>query len=60
MAATIRVDQAEAKRFGVNSTPTFLVGLVQPNGKVKVVRKLSGAQPIETFKAIVDELLKGA
>jgi predicted DsbA family dithiol-disulfide isomerase len=60
MAGRIREDQEEAKRFGVNGTPTFLAGLVQPSGKVKVVRKLSGAQPYETFKSVVDEVLKGA
>lgn len=60
MTARIRADQEEARKFGINSTPTFLVGIVQPNGKVKVVRKLSGAQPFETFQSIVDEVLKGA
>lgn len=59
MLATIRADQEEAKKFGVNSTPTFLFGIVGPTGKIKVVRKLSGAQPFEIFESIVDEVLKG-
>jgi protein-disulfide isomerase len=60
MAPNIRADQEEAKRFGINGTPSFLVGLVRSNGNVKVLRRLSGAQPYETFKSVVDELLKGA
>ncbi len=40
---------AEAEAIGVNSTPTFFI-----NG-----RRLSGAQPLEAFKAIIDpELAK--
>jgi protein-disulfide isomerase len=41
-------DQAELVKFGVNATPTFFV-----NG-----RHLSGAQPIDRFKAIIDEEMK--
>jgi protein-disulfide isomerase len=57
MISRIREDQAEAKRFGINGTPSFLVGVLQPNGGVKVVRKFSGAQPFETFESIVKEVL---
>jgi protein-disulfide isomerase len=38
----------EAEALGVNSTPTFFV-----NG-----RRLSGAQPLEAFKAIIDPELQ--
>jgi protein-disulfide isomerase len=41
-------DQAELAKFGVNATPTFFV-----NG-----RHLSGAQPIDAFKKLIDEELK--
>lgn len=42
--AQVERDQAEAKRFGINGTPTFFV-----NG-----RRITGAQPVETFRALID------
>ncbi len=43
----IEKDLAEAAAVGANSTPTFFI-----NG-----RRLEGAQPLENFKAIIDEEL---
>ena len=43
----IETDLAEAAAVGANSTPTFFI-----NG-----RRLEGAQPLENFKAIIDEEL---
>jgi protein-disulfide isomerase len=57
-AERIKQDQAEAKRFGLNGTPAFLIGAIQPKDKVKVLRKLSGAQPYEAFEAAVKEVMK--
>ncbi len=48
--ARIRRDQALVTGLGASGTPTFFI-----NG-----RKLSGAQPLEVFKALVDEELKKA
>jgi len=48
VAATIKADQDEAARLGARGTPTFFI-----NG-----RRLTGAQPIEQFKTIIDEELK--
>jgi protein-disulfide isomerase len=42
-------DSSEAARLGVTGTPAFFV-----NGKF-----LSGAQPFESFKRLIDEELKG-
>lgn len=58
-AADIRTDITEANSAGVTGTPTFLIGLIQPNGTVKVVRKLVGAKPFAEFKAAFDSLLTG-
>jgi predicted DsbA family dithiol-disulfide isomerase len=55
----IKEDQAEAKRFGLKWTPAFLIGVIQPNNRVKVLRKLSGAQPYEAFETAVKEVMKG-
>jgi protein-disulfide isomerase len=46
----IRASLAEASRLGVQATPTFFI-----NG-----RRLSGAQPLEAFVAIIDEELASA
>jgi protein-disulfide isomerase len=43
----VEKDLAEAAAVGANSTPTFFI-----NG-----RRLEGAQPLENFKAIIDEEL---
>lgn len=43
----VEKDLAEAAAVGANSTPTFFI-----NG-----RRLEGAQPLENFKAIIDEQL---
>ncbi len=44
----ISADSAEGSRLGANGTPTFFI-----NG-----RQLVGAQPVEAFKAIIDDELK--
>jgi predicted DsbA family dithiol-disulfide isomerase len=47
--ARIDADAEEARKLGVTGTPAFFV-----NG-----RFLSGAQPYESFKRLIDEELKG-
>jgi protein-disulfide isomerase len=46
--ATVKADQAELAKFGVRGTPAFFI-----NG-----RFLSGAQPIDRFKKLIDEELE--
>ena len=46
----IKSDMAEAEKFGARGTPNFFI-----NG-----RNFRGAQPIEAFKAVVDEEVKKA
>jgi protein-disulfide isomerase len=46
----VKQDSEEGMRVGANGTPTFFV-----NG-----RKVSGAQPFEAFKSIIEEELKSA
>ncbi|WP_309887999.1 thioredoxin domain-containing protein [Archangium sp.] len=48
-AATVKTDMADGQKLGVNGTPAFFI-----NGIL-----LSGAQPAEEFKSIIDEELKG-
>ncbi len=53
----VEADQAEARRLGVQSTPTFFIGEVLRNGRIRLVKKIAGAVPYLTFKTELDKLL---
>ena len=53
-AADVRKDIAEAGAAGVNSTPSFFIGLAQPDGSVKLVRRLNGMRPFADFRAVIE------
>ena len=46
-AAAVEADVAEARALGIGGTPTFII-----NGK-----SLVGAQPLETFRSVIDGAL---
>jgi len=57
-AGKIRSDLADGQKAGVQGTPTFFLGLTEPNDpKVKAVRIIRGAQPYTVFKEAIDSLL---
>lgn len=59
---TSRVDQAlaEGERAGVRGTPSFFLGLTEPNsGKITAVAAIRGAHPFATFQQEIDKLLTG-
>jgi protein-disulfide isomerase len=56
-AEDIKKDITDAGAAGISGTPSFLVGVVQPNGTVKITKKLVGAKPYAEFKAAIDSLL---
>lgn len=56
-AAKIRQDLQDAMNAGVSSTPTFFLGFRESGGKVKIVRRVSGAHPYPVFKAAIEGLL---
>lgn len=57
-AAKVRSGMAAGEQAGVRGTPTFFVGLTEPNSaKLKAVRRIVGAQPYNAFKTAIDELL---
>ena len=59
-ADAIRKDMAEAQRLQVTGTPTFLIGVANPNSSEMKATRLVGAQPYSAFKALIDGLLAGA
>jgi protein-disulfide isomerase len=50
-SAGIARDMESAQTLGINSTPTFLIGRVQPDRTVKVSEVILGAQPENRFRA---------
>jgi len=55
--ARIRADQQEGLRAGISGTPTFFLGTMTKEGKVKPLRRLVGAQPFANFKTAIDSLM---
>ncbi len=56
--AEIRADMDDGVKAGVRGTPTFLLGLTEPNSsKVKATQLIRGAQPYSRFKQAIDRLL---
>jgi len=55
--AKIRKDLTDAQAAGITGTPTFFLGFAEGGGKVKVVRRIQGAQPYPIFKTTIDGLL---
>jgi protein-disulfide isomerase len=56
-AQRVREDQASARALGVTGTPTFFIGALQPDGRVKVAERLTGAQPLAQFRSLLDRLM---
>jgi protein-disulfide isomerase len=56
----IEEDVAHARVAGVASTPSFLIGIVEPNSTLSVLRHESGAIPTAAFARILDDALKTA
>ena len=57
VAEEVRRDIREAKALGINSTPSFLMGVMGEGGRLKVLRHESGAVPPDAFVRMLDELL---
>ena len=61
-AASVKVagDMAEGRRLGVNSTPTFFVGLIQPDGSIDLMKRLNGVVTFDDFRNSVAEVSKSS
>jgi protein-disulfide isomerase len=56
-AARVKQDVAEATKYGITGTPTFLLGTIQPDGRVKVTQRMSGAQSMDRLRVAIEALL---
>ena len=54
---SIKASVTEGTLAGVRGTPSFLLGLTDTNGSVKVVKSIQGAQSYAVFQKVIDELL---
>lgn len=55
--AKVRADMQTGQSLGVTGTPTFLIGHVQPDGAVRVTRRLFGAASVAAFEQEIDAQL---
>jgi protein-disulfide isomerase len=53
----VRRDLALAEPLEISGTPSFLIGRVGPDGRVRVLDRVAGAVPFISFKKIIDPLL---
>lgn len=56
-AERIQLSMAEGNKLGIRGTPSFAVGLTEPNGSVKALKIIRGAQAYNMFQKIIDDLL---
>ncbi len=56
-AADVRRSVGTGNALGIVGTPTFVIGLVGADDKVKVVKVISGAKPYSVFKEAIDGVL---
>jgi protein-disulfide isomerase len=60
-SAAVSNDLTRAMALGIRGTPSFLVGFpVDDGAAVKVVKRITGAQPYGVFAGVVDELSPAA
>jgi protein-disulfide isomerase len=55
--AKVRADAAGAAALGIAGTPAFLIGVIQPDGRVKVTDRIAGARPLLAFETALDKVL---
>ena len=56
-SATVSADEASGKKLGVTGTPTFFVGVIENNGRVRVTDRIAGAASEAQFKASLKKAL---
>jgi protein-disulfide isomerase len=59
-ADKVHADEKAGTALAISGTPTFFLGRLQPDGRVKVVKRLSGALPLADFSAALDPMLEVA
>jgi protein-disulfide isomerase len=55
--ADIQKSVSDAQKMGIDGTPTFFLGVVEPGGVVTIEKRLQGTAPFDVFKTAIDALL---
>ena len=55
--AKVKADLDASKGFAITGTPTWFVGVVQADARVKVTDRLEGARPFADFQRAIDKVL---
>lgn len=55
-ADTIEADVQLGRSLGVNSTPTFFVGVIEPDSSIRLEKRLTGAVPLEQFREVISDV----
>ena len=56
----VKEDSTSGSIVGVEGTPTFLVGILMPDGRLKVTERFSGALPFSDFQSRIDRVVAAA
>jgi protein-disulfide isomerase len=56
-ASRVKADLAEGQKYNVRGTPSFFFGTEVKDSKLKAVKFLNGALPLQDFKDVIDNLL---
>lgn len=59
-AAEVGEDIAHARVLSVTGTPSFVIGVVQPDGLLQVRRQTGGARPYSEFRTALETILREA
>lgn len=59
-AAKVKTDLEEGRRLSVSSTPSFFLGRRDVDGEVRLLRRTSGAAPIEEFRKEIAGMSRSA
>ena len=54
----VQTDVASGRALGITGTPSFFLGTLEADGRVRITRRLSGARPLPDFEAAIDSVLK--
>lgn len=59
VTAEVEASVGEAKALNVRATPSFFLGTRLDNGRVRVLRAMSGARPVSDFSEQLEAVLAG-
>jgi len=56
-AQEVKTGQADGRKAGVTGTPSLFLGRIQEDGKVRLTKRITGAQPYPVFQKAIDDML---